>query len=130
MILKNYKSFLFLLISVVVAYVLHKLIFYIFKINQETFYYSLERLYTVFFVLSFIIIFILLKIKERNFDQLGMSFLLLTSSKMVFYYFLLKPILKIRHYDIRTEKINFFVLFVLFLTIEAVVTIRILSEKQ
>lgn len=130
MILKNYKSFRFLLISVVVAYVLHKLIFYFFKINQETFYYSLERLYVVFFVLSFIIIFILLKIKERNFDQLGMSFLLLTSSKMVFYYFLLKPILKIRHYDIRTEKINFFVLFVLFLTIEAVVTIRILSEKQ
>lgn len=130
MILKNYRSFLFLIISVVIAYVLHKLIFYIFKINQETFYYSLERLYTVFFVLSFIIIFILLKIKERNFDQLGMSFLLLTSSKMVFYYFLLKPILKIRHYDITTEKINFFVLFVLFLTIEAVVTIRILSEKQ
>lgn len=130
MILKNYKSFLFLIISVVIAYVLHKLIFYIFKISQETFYYSLERLYGVFFVLSFIIIFILLKIKERNFDQLGMSFMLLTSSKMVFYYFLLKPILKIRQYDIRIEKINFFVLFVLFLTIEAVVTIRILSEKQ
>lgn len=130
MILKNYKSFLFLLISVVIAYVLHKLIFYIFKISQETFYYSLERLYAVFFVLSFVIIFILLKIKERNFDQLGMSFLLLTSSKMVFYYFLLKPILKIRLYDIQTEKINFFVLFVLFLTIEVVVTIRILSEKQ
>lgn len=130
MILKNYKSFLFLIISVVIAYVLHKLIFYIFKISQETFYYSLERLYGVFFVLSFIIIFILLKIKERNFDQLGMSFMLLTSSKMVFYYFLLKPILKIRQYDIRIEKINFFVLFVLFLTIEAVVTIRILSEKE
>lgn len=130
MILKNYKTFGFLLISVVVAFVLHKLIFYFFKINQETFYYSLERLYGVFFVLSFVIIFILLKIKERNFDQLGMSFLLLTSSKMVFYYFLLKPILKIRQYDIRIEKINFFVLFVLFLTIEVVVTIRILSKKQ
>ena len=130
MILKNYKTFRFLLISVVIAYVLHKLIFYFFKINQETFYYSLERLYAVFSALSFIIIFILLKIKERNFDQLGMSFLLLTSSKMVFYYFLLKPILKIRHYDSPTEKINFFVLFVLFLTIEVVVTIRILSEKQ
>jgi hypothetical protein len=130
MILKNYKTFRFLLISVGIAYVLHKLVFYFFQINQETFYYSLERLYGVFFVLSFVIIFILLKIKERNFDQLGMSFLLLTSSKMVFYYFLLKPILKIRHYDIQTEKINFFVLFVLFLTIEVVVTIRILSEKQ
>jgi hypothetical protein len=129
MIFKNYKSLLFLFISVVMSYVLHKLIFYFFKIDQETFYYSLEKLYVIFFLLSFIIIFILLKIKERNFDQLGMSFLLLTSSKLIFYYLLLKPILKISDYDATTEKMNFFALFIIFLTIETVVTIRILSEK-
>jgi len=130
MLLKNYKTFLFLLISVIVAYVVHQLIFYIFKINDDGFYYSLEKLYGIFLLLSCLIIFILLLIKERNFDQLGMSFLLLTSSKMVVYYLLLKPILNIKHYDIRTEKINFFVLFILFLTIETVVTIRLLNEKQ
>lgn len=129
MILKNYKSLLFLFISVVVAYVVHQLVFYFFKIDQQTFYYSLEQLYGIFFILSFVIIFILLMIKKRNFDQLGMSFLLLTSSKLVFYYLLLKPILNRTHYDIRIEKINFFVLFVLFLTIETVLTIRILSKK-
>jgi hypothetical protein len=129
MILKNYKDLLFLFISVAVAYVVHKLVFYFFKINQETFYYSIEKLYAIFFLLSLLIIFILLMIKKRNFDQLGMSFLLLTSSKLIFYYLLLKPILNISHYDIRIEKINFFVLFVLFLTIETVVTIRILSKK-
>lgn len=129
MILKNYKYLLFLFISVVVAYVVHQLVFYFFKIDQQTFYYSLEQLYGIFFILSFVIIFILLMIKKRNFDQLGMSFLLLTSSKLVFYYLLLKPILNRTHYDIRIEKINFFVLFVLFLTIETVLTIRILSKK-
>ena len=129
MILKNYKSLLFLFISVVVAYVVHQLVFYFFKIDQQTFYYSLEQLYDIFFILSFVIVFILLMIKKRNFDQLGMSFLLLTSSKLVFYYLLLKPILNRTHYDIRIEKINFFVLFVLFLTIETVLTIRILSKK-
>lgn len=129
MILKNYKSLLFLFISVVAAYVVHQLVFYFFKIDQQTFYYSLEQLYGIFFILSFVIIFILLMIKKRNFDQLGMSFLLLTSSKLVFYYLLLKPILNSTHYDIRIEKINFFVLFVLFLTIETVLTIRILSKK-
>ncbi|AOZ99092.1 hypothetical protein BIW12_06390 [Flavobacterium commune] len=129
MILKNYKSLLFLFISVVVAYVVHQLVFYFFKIDQQTFYYSLEQLYGIFFILSFVIVFILLMIKKRNFDQLGMSFLLLTSSKLVFYYLLLKPILNRTHYDIRIEKINFFVLFVLFLTIETVLTIRILSKK-
>ena len=130
MFLKNYKTFLFLLISVIIAYVVHQLIFYFFKINTDGFYYSLEKLYGIFFLLSCVIIFILLLIRERNFDQLGMSFLLLTSSKMVVYYLLLKPILNIKHYDIRTEKINFFVLFILFLTIETVVTIRLLNEKQ
>lgn len=130
MFLKNYKTFLFLLISVIVAYVVHQLVFYFFNINPDAFYYSLEKLYGIFFVLSFLIILVLLKIKERNFDQLGMSFLLLTSSKIVLYYLLLKPILNIKHYDITTEKMNFFVLFILFLTIETVVTIRILNEKQ
>lgn len=130
MFLKNYKTFLFLLISVIVGYVVHQLIFYFFKINTDGFYYSLEKLYGIFFLLSCVIIFILLLIRERNFDQLGMSFLLLTSSKMVVYYLLLKPILNIKHYDIRTEKINFFVLFILFLTIETFVTIRLLNKKQ
>lgn len=130
MFLKNYKSFLFLLISVIVAYGLHQLVFYLFKINQEVFYYSLEQLYAVFFMLSFVIISILIKIKERNFDQVGMSFLLLTSIKMVFYYLLLRPILNKRQFDITVEKNNFFVLFILFLTIETVVTITILSKKQ
>jgi len=130
MILKNYKPFLFLIISVLLAYVVHKLIFYFFKINQEVFYYSLEQLYGLFFILSFGIILMLLKIKKRNFDQVGMSFLLLTSIKLGVYYFILKPILNSKQHDIATEKMNFFALFILFLTIETVVTIRILSEKQ
>jgi len=129
MIFKNYKTYLFLVISVLIAYVLHKLGFYLFKVNSEQFYYSLEKLYAIFFLLSFIIILIVLKISERNFDQVGMSFLLLTTFKIFFYYLLLKPILKIRHYDITMEKMNFFGMFILFLTIETIVTIRILSKK-
>lgn len=130
MVLKNYKSFLFLVISVVVFYLLHKLVFHFFEINQEHFYYSLEKLYGFFFILSFVIIVLLLVVKERDFDQVGMSFLLLTSIKMIFYYLLLKPILNSKQYDIATEKTNFFALFIIFLTIETVITIRILSEKQ
>lgn len=130
MILKNYKSFLFLLITAVVAYVIHKSVFYFLEINQEGFYYSLEKLYCIFSTLSLVIFLILLKIKERNFEQLGMFFLFLSSIKIVFYYILLRPILDISHYDTSTEKVNFFVLFILFLTIETLLTIRILSEKE
>ncbi|MFL9830030.1 hypothetical protein ACSV4D_02755 [Flavobacterium sp. ARAG 55.4] len=130
MILKNYKSFLFLTVAVLLSYIIHKLVFYIFEINQEVFYYTLEKLYAVFFILSLGIILILLKIKERNFDQVGMSFLLLTSIKLGVYYLLLRPILNTKQYDIATEKMSFFALFILFLTLETIVTIRILSEKQ
>ena len=127
--LKNYKTYLFLVVCVLIVYILHQLVFYLFKINQDNFYYSLEKLYGIFLLLSTIIISVILKISERNFDQVGMSFLLLTTFKILFYYLLLKPILKIRHYDITIEKMNFFVMFILFLTIETIVTIRILSKK-
>lgn len=130
MILKKYQSILILLTSVVVVYVLHKLFFYVFKINQEIFYYSLEKLYGMFLMLSVVLIFILIRIKERSFDQLGMSFLLLTTSKIILYYLLLKPILNSSSSDVATEKMNFFALFIVFLTIETVLTIRMLNEKQ
>ena len=127
--IKNYKTYLLLVVSVLVLYVLHKLSFYLFQVDEKNFYYSLEKLYGIFFMLSFGVISIVLKISERNFDQVGMSFLLLTTVKILFYFLLLKPILKIKHYDITIEKRNFFVMFILFLTIETIVTIRILSKK-
>ena len=130
MILKNKESLLFLLASAIVAYVLHKIFFYVFKINQDVFYYSLEKLYGIFSILSSIIILILLKIKERNFDQVGMSFLLLTSIKIIFYFLLLKSILKNSSIEVSTEKMNFFAMFIVFLTIETVITIRLLNEKK
>lgn len=79
--------------------------------------------------MSFIIVSVLLKIKERSYDQVGMSFMLLTTVKMGFYYWLLRPILNKMNEDIRIEKMNFFILFLVFLTIETIVTIRILSKK-
>lgn len=127
--IKNYKTYLLLVVSVLVLYILHKLGFYLFQVDEKNFYYSLEKLYGIFFMLSFGVISIVLKISERNFDQVGMSFLLLTTVKILFYFLLLKPILKIKHYDITIEKRNFFVMFILFLTIETIVTIRILSKK-
>lgn len=129
MFVKNYKTYLLLVFLVLIDYGLHQLSFYLFNINQELFYYSLEKLYAIFFGLTFVVITILLIIEKRNFDQVGMSFLLVTTFKMGIYYLLLKPILEIKHHDITIEKRNFFVMFILFLTIETIVTIRILSKK-
>jgi hypothetical protein len=52
------------------------------------------------------LIFIVL-LKEKSFDNVGMSFLLGTSIKMVFCYLILKPILHIVTYNNTIEKVNF-----------------------
>ncbi len=128
--LKNYKPILLLVLLAGVTYGIHQLIFHFLGISDHGFLYSLETLYVFFLSLSTIVFFVLLKVKERSFDNVGMSFLVSTSIKMVFCYILLKPILKINNYDNKIEKINFFVMFILFLAIETVLTIRILNQKR
>ena len=128
--IKNYKPLLSLFTLVGLAYVLHRIAFYLLGINDSTFYYSIETLYLVFLVLSIIVFVVLLKVKERSFDNVGMSFLLSTSIKMIVCYLILKPILRIATENNTIEKKNFFMMFILFLAIETVLTIRILNEKQ
>jgi hypothetical protein len=128
--LKTYKPLLGLLVLAALAYVLHKLAFYFLKINTQTFYYSIETLYLMFLGLSILVFIVLLKVKEKCFDNVGMSFLLGTSVKMVVCYIILRPLLQVSNSSIAIEKNNFFVMFILFLTIETILTIRILNEKQ
>lgn len=128
--LKKLFPFLTLLSVSLLLYTIHKMVFYGFDINQEDFYYSLESLYLFFFIFSAIIFGVLLIIKKRSFDNVGMSFLLATSIKMVFCYLILRPLLKIPKGDNPTERINFFILFILFLTIETLFTIRLVNEKK
>ena len=128
--LKNYKPLLPLLALAGLAYVVHRVAFYLLDINDATFYYSIETLYMLFLVLSIMVFVILLKVKERSFDNVGMSFLLSTSIKMIVCYLILKPILQVTAQNNAIEKKNFFMMFILFLAIETILTIRILNEKQ
>jgi hypothetical protein len=128
--LKKLSPFLTLMGIAFLLYVIHKLIFYLFKINQSQFHYSLEELYLFFLILSMIIFKALLIIKEKSFDNVGMSFLLATSIKMVFCYLILRPLLQIPKANNPTERINFFILFIVFLAIETLFTIRLVNEKQ
>jgi hypothetical protein len=130
MYLKKLAPFLTLLAIAFTLFIIHKIVFYSLDINQKSFHYSLEILYLFFFVFSAIIFRVLLIVKERSFDNVGMSFLLATSIKMVFCYLILRPILQIPKADNPAEKINFFMLFIVFLTIETLFTIRLVNEKQ
>jgi hypothetical protein len=127
---KNLSPFIALLGIVILLYIIHQIVFYALDIDQGAFHYCLETLYLFFFVLSVIIFKVLLIVKEKSFDNVGMSFLLATSLKMVFCYLILRPILQIPQDSNPTERINFFILFIVFLAIETIFTIRLVNEKQ
>lgn len=116
----------------VVAFIIHKTFFYfaVKSFVEEKFLYSLLTLYLFFFTCSLFILFILIRVKEKNIDSVGQTFLLLTSIKIVVAYVLLHPILQSTNQLMTPEKTNFFVTFAVFLTIETVVTIRILNKNQ
>ncbi|MFE3868353.1 hypothetical protein ACFX5E_09750 [Flavobacterium sp. LS2P90] len=128
--LKNYKPLLSLALLIVVSYVLHKIIFYSFNVDDTTFHYSIEALYLLFSILSVIVLVVLLKVKEQSFDNVGMSFLLSTSIKMVVCYLILRPVLQASGENSSVEKKNFFAMFILFLAMETILTIRILNKNQ
>lgn len=97
--------------------------------SRQTFIYPLPVVYGFFLLLSIIILGILIKVSEKNEQQIGFAFLLLTGVKMALSYFMVSPILGKAEPD-ATEKINFFVVFLIFLVIEAYYTARLLNKKQ
>lgn len=131
MALKKYQPLLEISLISVVVYALHKLFFFLNKnIKFQNFYLPIEIIYIFFFCFSIIILFILIKVKEKNIDNVGSVFILVTFIKMAFSYGILYPINHSGIQNMKTEKIDFFIIFALFLTIETIVTIRLLNNKQ
>jgi predicted transporter len=110
-------------------FIIHVLLFNTNLINgkEADFYYSIPLLYGLFFMLSAVILIIVTKISEKNFDNTGMVFMIATSIKMVVAFFLVRPILPLE--DNKIEKINFFIIFILFLLIETILVAKILNKK-
>lgn len=129
---KKYRPVFEILGLSILAYVLHKVVFHLLQGNPKfgNFYYPLEIVYGFFLLCSLIILLILIQVRAKNIDNVGYTFLLLTSIKMGISYAFLKPVLNSGMPHIAIEKINFFIVFALFLAIETVVTIRILNNKQ
>jgi hypothetical protein len=127
---KYIKSIGILVLIIGVTYLFHKLIFSVFKINENNFIYSLEQLYLFLGLFSIIIELILIKVKEKNIDIVGNVFLLLTLVKMMVCYVFGSSILKQTREHNSLQKWNFLILFLVFLTIETVTTIIMLNKKE
>jgi hypothetical protein len=127
-----YKSIFITLVISLIALAVHKivLLFFFPKEFEQNLIYSLPKLYAFFCFSTVVILLILIKINQKSIDNVGFVFMFLTSLKMLFAYFFMQPILNSLNKFAFSEKINFFAVFILFLTIETVVTIRILNNKQ
>lgn len=131
----NFKNFKFILLVfplAVVAFALHKLFFYAlgWQDLELHFVQPLSNLYLFFGICSLLIVFILILVKNKNIDNVGQAFILLTCIKMGFAYIMLRPISESSTKNILFEKKDFFIVFAVFLVIETVVTIRLLNNKQ
>lgn len=124
------KPFLIIILSTLFGVVVHEIISYLFTSISfgNNFTYSIPLLYSVFCVFSMIIIGMMLKVKERNIDYVGYTFLLLTSLKMVVAYIMMQPVFHQSCTTTPTDKMNFFIIFLYFLIIETILTIRILNN--
>jgi hypothetical protein len=130
--LKKNNTVLFVSIAAIIGLIIQKAIthFIIPKDFERDFVYSTPLLYALFGALSLIIVNLLMKVKETAENSVGYAFLALTTVKMVIAYVLLRPIIHTHLPKTPTEKINFFVVFIYFLAIETILTIRILNNKQ
>ena len=129
---KTLKPILETLIASLAVFIIHKSVFFFFdyKSIESTFQYSLIYLYLFFLICSILIIAVLIKVNKIDINNVGNVYLLLTLVKIGIAYLVSRPILESLSKYVEIEKMNFFIIFALFLTIETVVTIRILNNKQ
>jgi hypothetical protein len=128
--LQNYKIFLKLFGMIFLAYLLHKWVFFYFNIDATDFKLDLEKLYLIFGLFAIFATLVLLRIKIKNFDQVGMAFLWVSMLKFGMAFWVAKPLLFSKQSSISFEKNNFLIVFMLFLAIETIIAIQLVSRKQ
>jgi hypothetical protein len=130
--LKKHQPIIETILISVLVYLLHKVFFGLNDNNPkfQNFHFSLETIYGFFLLCSVLIVFALIKVKEKNIDSVGFGFIWATLIKMGLSFVVLSSILQSGNLNMKIEKINFFIIFALFLTIETLITIRILNNKQ
>ena len=125
---KRYRIVFELPFIALIVYLLHSLFFYFNPNLIEN--PSLEIIYCFFICCSIVILLILVHIRKKNIDQVGNIFILLTSIKIGLALFVMTFIVDKEMKNIGIGKMNFFIVFAVFLTIETIQTIRILNNKQ
>lgn len=128
--LKPYRPVVEVALLSAITFLSHIFLLPFFIDDVSSFKYSVTFLYGFFTACSLAIVFVLVKMSLKKRDSVGHTFMLLTCIKMVLAYLLLYPILNSLSPEVKAEKINFFLIFALFLTIETTVAIRMLNKLK
>ncbi|MES2812297.1 MAG: hypothetical protein V4670_07495 [Bacteroidota bacterium] len=128
MVSEKYKSTFQIIFVGFVAYLIQKALFFILKIDTSGFQLSLENTYAMMVLFSAIIMTILNLVFQKNKDVVGMTFLLITSIKVVIITIIGKTYILTGGNQV--EKWNFFGLFALFLFFETYLTARRLNSTK
>jgi hypothetical protein len=129
---KKYKPISQLSLLAIILCLVHKTIFVLNNNNPSIndFLFPVEFVYGFFYVCSFIVLLIIIIVGKNNIDNVGYTFLLITVIKMAISFALMSFLLDGKSPNYRTEKISFFIVFCVFLTIETILTAKILNNKQ
>jgi hypothetical protein len=128
---KNFKPVLIAFFVALTVYILNKSYFLIFNSEPKEggFKFLLEIMYIFFFVFSAIIIFIMNLAKKISPENVGFIFMFITTLKVGISYFIFSSIISSENTNI-VGRINFFIVFIVFLAIEAVFAIILLNKNQ
>lgn len=122
----KYRPLLSLMLLAGVVFIAHMAICYFAKAPLEIL--LLPKMYACFVGFSVVLISILIRVKQKNNDNVGYAFLAITTVKMAGAFALLKILLEPE--PSRMERLNFFVVFAVFLFIETVITIRLVNKEN
>jgi hypothetical protein len=131
MALKQYRPQLIALLCGTLFYGANRLLFLLpdYSVEYTVYHHSLEVVYAFFTACALVILTVVAKVHKRSPDNTGYVFIGTTLVQMGLCYLMLKPILAVGK-SAQFEKMNFFFIFILFLVIETVLTIRLLNNKQ
>jgi hypothetical protein len=129
---KRYRPLLMATLFAVGFYIINRLLFLLpqFTSDYAAYYHSLEVLYLFFWACCMVILLMLLRVHGKTPDNTGYVYMGATLVQMGLSYAMLKPILNSAIEGHNFEKTNFFIIFILFLAIETLITIRLLNNKQ
>lgn len=129
--MRNAKLFLAILITSAILYFLHRIALSQMESGDliRGFFYSLETVYLFFTACSMLILSAVLFVRRRNLDATGQAFIAATFVKMVLAYGFLYPALSTDSPSAGPGKMNFFLVFMLFLMLETIVCTRLLNKS-